>query len=257
MDVFIALGQSNMAGRGSVSELPSWFPRNSQKLFRFNPFREDWESATEPMQLADDPIYAVNADRKKGGVGPSLSFADAMAEKLAQDVGIILCARGGTGIDAWSKTEDPILLYNSLLHRALHSIYRGGEIKGLIAYLGESDTKSHELARLWPDRFIELIKNLRHDLFGFDLPVVFAQLACVDYKRKQKRQHGYMGWDTLKEYQALLSAPNIKMVKTDDLELMDGLHLCTRSQLVLGQRFADTMYSMIAGKHSEVGKNVY
>jgi hypothetical protein len=247
MDVFIALGQSNMAGRGSISELPFMFPKNSQKLFRFNPFKEDWESAREPMQFPDDPVYAVKADRKKGGVGPTLSFADAMAEKFFKEVGIILCARGGTGIESWLKAEGCFSLYRSLLHRVLCSRYKGGEIKGIIAYLGESDTKNSELASLWSDRFLSLIANLRHDLGSHDLPVVFAQLARIDEKRKHRKEHGYRGWDSLKEHQASLSGPNIKMVKTEDLKLIDGLHLCTRSQLVLGQRFADAMYSIIEG----------
>ena len=165
-----------------------------------------------------------------------------MDDTINETIGIILCAKGGSEIKEWLKDPNPKSLYGSLVRRALCAKQIGGRIDGIIAYHGESDTKSIELARQWPEKFLNLIENIRSDLCSPALPVVFAQLARVSDERKRKRKHAYVGWDILKAHQAMIASKNIQMIKTDDLELMDGLHLCTKSQLALGKRFADAMH---------------
>lgn len=243
MDIYILLGQSNMAGRGKLADLPQWFPRNRGRLFAFNNTLNSWVQAAEPLQDPDDPVYAVKADRG-GGIGPGLSFADAMAGFCFKDIGVILCARGGTAIAAWQRNTKPTSLYGALMSR-VYIASNTGSIRGIIIYHGESDTKNSQMAFLWKEHFVDLVRCLRYDLGNESLPVVFAQLATVSDSRRARKEHGYAAWDLLKSIQAEIKECNVAMVQTDDLSLTDGLHLDTKSQIILGQRFAQKMLTLI------------
>jgi Carbohydrate esterase, sialic acid-specific acetylesterase len=89
------MGQSNMEGRGELSELPAGFPANPTKLWNFtNAYK--WEPAKEPIDSPEGQVDIVSIGRR-GGVGPSLALADAfVSAHPATSVGLIPCARGAT-----------------------------------------------------------------------------------------------------------------------------------------------------------------
>jgi len=237
-----------MAGRGNLADLPLGFPNNKGRLFVYNNALSGWEHAAEPLQDPDDPVFAVNADRRVqyrgGGVGPGLSFADSMADSSNTDIGIVLCAKGGTAIAEWQRNLNQTSLYGALMNRVC-KVLTTGCIRGVIIYHGESDTKNTRMALMWRELFVDLVMGLRKDLGNMNLPVVFAQLAVVSDSRRDRREHGYVAWDLLKSIQAEIREKNVAMVKTDDLNLIDGLHLDTKSQIILAQRFAEKMLKMI------------
>ena len=231
---FLLIGQSNMAGRGNVDELPP----EEKAVCGIEMFRHGvWQAASHPLQDPDDPVFAVKADRQ-GGVGPGLAFARAMRRKTDEPVGLLLCARGGTGIAAWERGGD---LYAAMGDR-LRLAATARRLAGALVHVGEGDTKSEETALAWKEAFHRLVDNLRSDFGQPALPIVFAQLAIITPERRARREHGFAGWDRLKQVQAALDLPNVAMVKTDDLPLKpDGLHLSTAGAIALGERFAAAM----------------
>ena len=112
LDLFLLVGQSNMSGRGDLNDLAHRGSRCVERIWRWRSAC-GWEPAFDPMQEPNDPIFAVNADRR-GGVGPGLWFADHLvARETSLQVGLVLCARGGTSIEQWRRKESPRSLYGA------------------------------------------------------------------------------------------------------------------------------------------------
>jgi hypothetical protein len=230
--IYILAGQSNMAGRAPVTQLPAGFPANQPRLFAFKSSGR-WEQAVEPIHEDD---YRV-------GVGPGVAFANGMAEnyKSAQ-IGVIPCAVGATTIDDWRRNTDEVSLYGACLARYKKSAARG-TLHGVLWFQGESDTHSFSSAGAWPAKFVKLVADFRADLGSPALPVVFAQLAGIS--DEMRVEWDAPAWDRLKQLQAGVSIPGVVMIRTDDLGMMDGLHLSTLGSIAAGERFAGAMIGLL------------
>lgn len=171
--IFVLSGQSNMAGRGGVSKHhpgrwdgvvpPECCPNPSILRLSAN---LHWEAAHEPLHSDID-------SNKTCGVGPGMSFANAVRERVGL-VGLVPCAVGGTAIKEWARGDH---LYENMVKRARESVKDGGgEIKALLWYQGESDTSTQRDAEAYKDNMERLIQNVREDLRLPSLPIVQVKL---------------------------------------------------------------------------------
>jgi hypothetical protein len=88
MDLCLLIGQSNMAGRGTVEPEDLKVHPPVLTLNKDN----EWVPAVDPIHF----------DKKQAGVGPGRSFGIAMAERdPTVRIGLIPCAVGGTSIRKW------------------------------------------------------------------------------------------------------------------------------------------------------------
>src|SRR5690606_744569 len=88
--IYILMGQSNMAGRGKVTE--RYAKQQHPRVTMLNQAGE-WVPAMHPVHF-DKPTIA--------GVGPGLSFGIAMAEANPEaTIALVPCAVGGTPIAKW------------------------------------------------------------------------------------------------------------------------------------------------------------
>jgi hypothetical protein len=88
LNVFLLIGQSNMAGRGRLDEVPSL---QHAEVSMFLDGR--WIPAEEPLHT-DKPDFA--------GIGLGMSFAVELATRAAiAPIGLIPCAFGGTSLAEW------------------------------------------------------------------------------------------------------------------------------------------------------------
>jgi hypothetical protein len=138
------MGQSNMEGRGELSELPAGFPANPTKIWNFtNAYNR--EPAKEPIDSPEGQVDAVSIGRR-GGVGPSLALADALVSAHpATSVGLIPCARGATKISEWLKTntdDSRSTLYGSCMNRMKTVSPANGTVRAVIFWQGGSDAKT-------------------------------------------------------------------------------------------------------------------
>ena len=212
LDIFVLAGQSNMEGAGRLSE---YTPLDTfGRVYSFGPDFK-WQVAREPI--------AGNA------VGPGLAFAHHLAA-AGRIVGLVPCARGGTGIARWQRSLGEQSLYGKCLMKTKAASVTG-RIAGLLFFQGEHDAATDEGAN-WDDHFARFVKDFRADANDEGLPVVFAQIGAGSSD----------GWRTVKHRQASVSLPNVRMIKTDDLEYYPGgIHFSTKSQLEIGRRFAQTI----------------
>ncbi|MEO5984308.1 MAG: sialate O-acetylesterase [Ferruginibacter sp.] len=174
-DLYLLIGQSNMAGRGAISG--KYITEGNPRIFMLNK-ENKWIPAKHPLHF-DKPSVA--------GVGPGLSFARKMLRKTSHDIGLIPCAVGGTSIDVWSpgaydkstKTHP----YDDMLIRLTEAL-KSGELKGVIWLQGESDSNP-EKTNIYLVKLAELIQRLRTITNNPDLLFVAGELG----RFKHQYQH--------------------------------------------------------------------
>ncbi|MFS7995693.1 putative sialate O-acetylesterase domain, SGNH hydrolase superfamily [Helianthus anomalus] len=153
--IFILSGQSNMAGRGGVKNhqwdhiVPDDCKPDPTAIHRLTA-NLTWETAQEPLHADIDK-------NKTCGVGPGMSFANAMKDYIAGVIGLVPCAIGGTAIKKWAKGEK---LYEDMVRRARSAVSNGGEIIALLWYQGETDTSSKTSAQSYKSKTIRISERL-------------------------------------------------------------------------------------------------
>ncbi|KAK4424225.1 putative carbohydrate esterase [Sesamum alatum] len=223
--IFILSGQSNMSGRGGVDRhtkhwdgvVPPESSPDASKITRLNAHLH-WEVAREPLHHDIDT-------KKTCGVGPGMSFANAVKERVGV-IGLVPCAVGGTAIKEWARGTH---LYENMVKRAKAAVHGGGEIKAVLWYQGESDTASQEDVDSYKEKMETLIANVRADLNLPSLPIIQVAIASGDEKYLEK----------IREIQKGIDLPNVACVDAKGLQLKeDSLHLTTEAQVQLGRMLA-------------------
>ena len=167
MDLYLLIGQSNMAGRGTTDAASQ---PNSQKIWAINR-QNEWKMAADPLH-ADKPAVV--------GVGPGLTFAQEVFKKHPdRPIGLIPCAVGGSGIDDWQPgvkhEQTGIFAYDEMLARVKEAQKRG-TIKGIIWHQGESDS-SPEKKDAYAAKLADFFKRLRRDTDTENVPLVVGTLG--------------------------------------------------------------------------------
>jgi Carbohydrate esterase, sialic acid-specific acetylesterase len=231
------MGQSNMVGSGELSDLPPGFPVNPTKLWNFtNAYK--WEPAKEPIDSPLDQLDLVSLD-KRAGVGPSLALADAFVSlHPTTTVGLIPCAKGGSSISDWQKTDKTdqrSTLYGSCMTRMKMVSPANGTIRAVIFWQGGADAKNEKDALKWKERFGTFVADLRRDLGNPNLPIVVVMLAL--HNKEAVKQHPY--WQVVREQQRAVNIPGVVKFDSDGYERqVDGVHFTARGQLALGAALA-------------------
>jgi len=229
------MGQSNMEGRGEVSELPPDFPANPTKIWNFtNAYR--WEPAKEPIDSPEGQVDAVLTGRR-GGVGPSLALADAfVSAHPSTSVGLIPCSRGATRISQWLKTDakdQRSTLYGSCMNRMKTVSPRNGTVRAVIFWQGGSDGRYEEDAPKWKERFTTFVADLRTDLGDPDLPVIMVMLGDPPVPNR------YQYWEIVRAQQRAVDIPGVTKIEANGYERRDdGIHFTTKGQLAIGAALA-------------------
>ncbi|MBO9613156.1 MAG: sialate O-acetylesterase [Dyadobacter sp.] len=167
MDLYLLIGQSNMAGRGTTDAASH---PNSSLIWAINRHHE-WKMAADPLH-EDKPTVV--------GVGPGLTFAQEILKKYPErPIGLIPCAVGGSGIDDWQPgaqhEQTGIYAYDEMLARVKEAQKRG-TIKGIIWHQGESDS-SPEKKGAYAAKLADFFKRLRRDTQTENVPVVVGTLG--------------------------------------------------------------------------------
>jgi hypothetical protein len=161
LNLFLLIGQSNMAGRGTIeaqdrTPIPAVFMLNKDLK---------WVPAIDPMHFDKPDIV---------GVGLGRSFAKVLtAAKPGAQIGLIPAAFGGTSLDQW-KVGDK--LYNDAVQRTKVAM-QTGTLRGILWHQGEADSNTEANARSYADRFTIIISALRKELGAEDVPIVLGELG--------------------------------------------------------------------------------
>jgi hypothetical protein len=159
-DIFLLLGQSNMAGRGAVEPQdlvvhPRIFKQTEAKT---------WAPAVDPLHF-DKPAIA--------GVGLASTFARVVAEREPRAaIGLVPAAFGGTSLDEWAPGGK---LYTNAVERAKLALAGGAKLRALLWHQGEADSGPEKRAT-YAERFAKFVKQLRADLGAPDVPIIVGEI---------------------------------------------------------------------------------
>jgi len=228
--LYLLIGQSNMAGRGAV-EAQDTVP--NRHVLRLSPAGK-WEVAKDPLHF-DKPV---------AGVGPGLAFGRAMAARdTSVTIGLIPCAVGGSGIAAWAPgayfADTKTHPYDDALARARTALATG-TLAGIIWHQGESDTSPEKSVDYAP-KITTLIAQLRADLHAPNVPFVAGQLPL--FPQGTTDAGGVARINVALTSLSLTEVvPHYAVVPaTGTTDRGDHLHLDAASARLMGQRYAEAM----------------
>ena len=223
MDLYLLIGQSNMAGRGVLTDSNRV---SAEGIFKLDAAGE-WQVAEEPIHF-DKPTIA--------GAGLAASFARAMADRRkGVPIGLIPCAVGGTSINRWVESGD---LWSNAVARTRIAL-GSGTLKGILWHQGEGDC-SASAAPAWGAKFEGMIASFRRE-FG-PVPFVAGELG---------RYLDNTGWPVINAHLHALEGkvPAYRVASSEGLTPnSDNVHFNTESLREFGLRYAEAMVSCAAGR---------
>lgn len=215
----LMLGQSNMAGRGFINEVPPIYNERIQMLRNGR-----WQMMTEP----------INYDRPVSGISLAGSFAEAWCSKNQDDViGLIPCAEGGSSIDEWATDK---VLFRHAINEAKIAM-ESSKLIGVLWHQGESDSHNGNY-KVYYEKLLLIIQALRKELNIPNIPVIIGGLpdflgkegfgkSCTEYNFINKELERFA-----------LEQDNCYFVTASGLTSNpDGIHINAISQRKFGLRY--------------------
>jgi len=227
LQLYLLIGDSNMAGR---ADLPADAGDILDRCYLLNE-KNEWEPARNPLNRHSSA--GKNLAMQK--LGPGYSFAKKMLERDKNiSIGLIVNAVSDTKIEEWlGKSE----LYWAARKRTKAAL-QNGTLKGVLWHQGENDSKN-------PDDYLgklqTLVSNLRADFSDTKLPFIAGQISDGLGINPQIAK--------LSE-----STHATAFVSSEGLTTTDGTHFDTKSQLLLGERYAEQMNQLQASLRASAPK---
>ena len=158
MKSILMIGQSNMAGRGFINEVPMIC--NERILMLRN---AGWQMMAEP----------INYDRPNAGIGLAGSFAAMWCmEHEGEQIGLIPCAEGGSSLDDWAVDKN--LFKNAVIQAGF--AMQDSELIGILWHQGESDSYGGGYQTHYKKLQV-IIESLRKELNAFEVPLIIGGLG--------------------------------------------------------------------------------
>lgn len=224
MDLYLLIGQSNMAGRAVLE------PQDKDTLinvFVYTGLKDNlWEKAANPLNKYSSIRKKISMQR----LSPAYTFGKEMAEATSgKRIGLIVNARGGTSIDLWEAGSE---YYNEAVNRTKAAM-EYGELKGIAWHQGETDAKKH--ATYLP-KMKALIEALRLEFKQPNLPFVVGQISPDKPMRLNFNQM---------IMELLTIVDKVSVVSTENTSTVDSTHFDAVSQRLLGERYAKAMQQLL------------
>ena len=165
--LFILAGQSNMAGRGKVSQEDL---RKDPRVLMFTK-EQTWVPAVDPLHFDKPRIVGV-------GLGKTFGIETAN-RRPGITIGLIPCAAGGSPIQSWEPggfhDQTKSHPWDDMATR-VRSAMKSGTLKGVLWHQGESDGKE-QLAPQYERRLHALVTRFRTEFQAPALPFIVGQMG--------------------------------------------------------------------------------
>ncbi|HEY0669876.1 MAG TPA: sialate O-acetylesterase [Sphingobacteriaceae bacterium] len=241
LDVFLLIGQSNMAGVAKIGVLDTV---ELQNAYLFND-KNEWEKARNLIGNGMNR-YSTVRTKPTQRFSPAYTFARTLADYTNRPIGIVSNAKGGTGIVQWQKGYNGELdfnLYEEALARAKAALAAapGSKLKGILWHQGEGD-QSAEKSAAYLGRLRTLIGDFREDLGDSSIAVIAGEIG-------QWKGRGELLNPKIREIVSVI--PHSDWVSSAGLNSINleknDAHFDTYSQRVLGVRYAEKVLKLVYG----------
>ena len=219
-DIFLLIGQSNMAGRGVLlagDEKPF-----HEKVYLLN-------SIGIPVP-ATNPLNEYSDIRKDvaQGINPGFSFSKKIADQTGRKVLLVVNARGGSALYEW-KPSASAGYYSKSVARTKQAM-KYGHVVAILWHQGESNSGN-------PDGYLEglkvIVDQLRTDLKCPNAPFIAGEIAEW-HSNASKFNPVIQGIKSVISNSDYVSSQGCGWLKDSS-----DPHFSRDGQILLGQRYAD------------------
>jgi hypothetical protein len=224
LHLILLIGQSNMAGRGTV-ETQDKVPHPRVLMLDK---AGNWVPAVDPLHF----------DKAAAGTGLGKTFGIKIAEANPEiTVGLIPCAVGGSPIDSWKPGVfyPPTKSYpwDDAIRRTKLAL-KSGVLKGILWHQGESDS-NEALAAGYESKLHDLISRLRSELGAPETPFIVGQMGQFPErpwdKSRQQVDRAHQELPVKVAHTAFVSSLGLR-------DRGDKIHFDSASYRELGNRYA-------------------
>lgn len=193
--------------------------------------------------INENTVNVVLLDGQSNALRPGLADAirSELSERTGRETEIIACAINGTALQ--SHLLGGSSYKNCAIKRQLALSNPNKRLVGTILIQGEANI--NDTPYLWSSLFKQYRNQRREDLAYNTLPIVYSQLPhTVDIERYTQEKV-----DQFKQNQETLSIElynnNVRMVVTEHLQLMDGVHFLPSASPELGALLVEQLYQLM------------
>jgi hypothetical protein len=238
-DVFLLIGQSNMAGRGAmVPELKV----STERMLKWDIIDgKGWVEAVEP----------INQDRPFAGANLASTFARTLADADKNVViGLVPAAEGGMPLDTFMPPNGQF--YKRAVERTKAALAKGGKLKGILWHQGCADSEQMATSTNYAARLTVMVNALRKEFGVPDCPFIAGELGR--YLGVVQMPSGVIYAKNYKVVNAQLhemakSVKNMRVVSSEGLESNeDNLHFNTIALREFGKRYAAAYFEIVGKK---------
>lgn len=238
-DVYLCIGQSNMAGRGEL------IPGDEEPLEGVYLLND--EGVPVPARAPLNIYSTIRKEESMQRMNPAWSFSQKMHAETGRPILLVVNAKGGTSIDLWVKTAPcdtfrisqqdepewdgkPTPQFYAEAVRRTKQALQYGELKGILWHQGENDSYTARDRDSYMEKLSGMVSDLRADLNAPDVPFVAAEV-CVDGLGNKINP-------ILRQIRSFV--PYSFCVSADGLGMRDdNIHFTREAQIELGKRYAD------------------
>jgi len=244
-DVYLFIGQSNMAGRGYM------LPEDSTVIA--HAFILDDSDEIVPASAPLNRYSTIRKNASMQRLNPAYAFSKAVAGVSGNDMLMVVNARGGSGLDEWLKgaprdtfsvrgADEPEWVGNVMPSfydeavRRTRIAMQHGRLKAILWHQGCSDSGPRAVAT-YMERLESFVSDLREDLgVGEEVPFIAGEIPyCFSGSKLFNPMIRTIGEHI----------PNSAWVSAEGCPgNSDSLHFSREGQLLLGRRYADTYLAL-------------
>ena len=220
-NVYLLLGQSNMAGRGRM------LPEDTVKIID-GVWLLNADGVPEP---AVSPLNKYSSIRKGIGmqqIGPGNSFSEEIHKATGRKILLVVNARGGSSLSEWMKDSPEQDYFEEAVKRARQAAGYG-KIKAILWHQGESDSGRSDV---YLDSLAVFVSDLRKAIGDESVPFIAGEIA-----------HWTANAEVFNEMISHISEriPNSSFVSSEGctpLKDVSDPHFSRDGQMLLGHRYA-------------------
>lgn len=225
-DIFLLLGQSNMAGRGEMLE-------EDKGVIADNVFLLDEDGQVRPATNPLNQFSTIKKNRSSQKISPGYGFARKISQKTGRKILLVVNARGGSPLNEWLKGAGTGY-FEEAVRRARQAMKQGGQVKAILWHHGESDCRDTTYLRTLSG----MVSDLRKEIGGTGIPFIAGEHG--NWRSPSKGFNKRLaGIDKYIPNSAYVSAHDCSMDNDPKNPLFSR-----EGQITLGERYAAKVYRM-------------
>ena len=230
-DVYLLIGQSNMAGRGPLEASDTTDVIDGVWLLNA-------DGLPEPAIAPLNKYSTIRKELSLQGYNPGCEFGRIMHSETGRPILLVVNARGGSHMAEWQPDSDNGYFRDAV--RRTKEALKFGKLNGILWNQGETDV--HKKTWDYPEKFNAMISELRKVLEAEDVPVVVGEVGRWNWAPKED----------IERFNETIIPATVEMVRNCKYVSSKGLkrrfedkerdpHYSRVAQIELGRRYAEAL----------------